>query len=72
MEASEQKKSSALTRREMLATLTRYGVLAGVVVSLTVLTRRSGACVIDNPCSRCGQFDSCDLDKARQARREKP
>ena len=69
---SSENEKPPLTRRQMLTTLARYGALAGVVVSLTVLTRRSGACAISNPCSRCGQFDSCDLDKARQARGERP
>lgn len=72
MEKVEKQNGGEMTRRDMLKTVARLGVLAGVVTSLTVLSRR-GNCEITSPCDSCRKFQNCDLDKAqatRDARRE--
>ena len=70
MEKVEKQIGDGLTRRDVLKTVARLGVLAGVVASLTVLSRH-GNCEITNPCDACRKFDNCDLDKAQQARAAK-
>lgn len=66
---SAQENESGMTRRDVLKGTVRIGALAGLVMGLTVLAGRSGACEIKSPCERCRKFKSCDLDKAQEARR---
>ncbi len=62
------------SRRQVLVTIGRTGILAGVVGGLGLLVRSGNGCPLSNPCASCGRLRACNLDKAeefRQSQREK-
>jgi hypothetical protein len=70
MESLTGNDGSGLTRRQVLKGVVRVGVMAGLVVGLTVLARRGG-CEVASPCEKCRKFEGCDLEKAVETREER-
>lgn len=62
-----------MNRKEFIQKSLRVGVLTGIVGGSAFLIKRNKVdftCSVEGVCKTCSLYDGCDLDKAKQSRKD--